>query len=231
MRAVVVGGSRTAEELGRAFPHVRVRTSDRDGVLSSVGPEPALVVATPGAEPVAEGGYAAALLLDGWALLARADLRAGEEALRRWLNAAALVRCAAAGGVVVINAEPSSPPVQSLVRWDPDNAAERELSERTALRLPPSVRMVALSGDPEGLARFLELVELPEPVDVLGPVPASAGRADRAGAPDPGDRFLIRVPLSRGEELVAAVRAAAGVRSARKEPSSVRIQVDPLEIA
>ena len=39
---------RTAEELGRAFPGVPVRTSGRDGVLSTVAAEPALVVATPG---------------------------------------------------------------------------------------------------------------------------------------------------------------------------------------
>lgn len=85
--------SRTdAEELGRAFPAVPVRTSGRDHVLDSVPGLPALVVSTPGAEPVAEGGYAAALLLDGWAMVGRPDLRAGEEALRRWTAAAALVR-------------------------------------------------------------------------------------------------------------------------------------------
>ena len=82
-----------------------VRTSGRDAVLAAVPAEPALVVATPGAEPVAEGGYAAALLLDGWALLDRADLRAGEEALRRWLAAAALVRPARDGGRVVVVAD------------------------------------------------------------------------------------------------------------------------------
>ena len=44
---------------------------------------PALVVATPGAEPQAVGGYAAALLLDGWMLLGRPSLRAAEEAFLR----------------------------------------------------------------------------------------------------------------------------------------------------
>ena len=92
LRAAVVGARRTAEELGRAFPGVPVRTSGRDGVLAAVGAEPALVVATPGAEPVAEGGYGAVLLLDAWALLTRADLRAAEETLRRWLAAAVLAR-------------------------------------------------------------------------------------------------------------------------------------------
>ena len=50
-------------------------------------PQPAIVVATPGAEPVAEGGYAAVVLLDTWLMLARPDLRTGEEAVRRWANA------------------------------------------------------------------------------------------------------------------------------------------------
>ncbi|WP_199834941.1 primosomal protein N', partial [Streptomyces sp. NRRL WC-3618] len=92
LRAQVVGARRTAEELGRAFPAVPVRTSGREHVLDTVPGTPALVVSTPGAEPVAEGGYAAALLLDGWAMLGRPDLRAGEDALRRWMAAAALVR-------------------------------------------------------------------------------------------------------------------------------------------
>jgi len=90
LRAAVVGARRTAEELGRAFPGAPVRTSGRDGVLASVPAQPAVVVATPGAEPVADGGYGAVLLLDTWALLTRADLRAAEEALRRWFAAAAL---------------------------------------------------------------------------------------------------------------------------------------------
>ena len=89
---------RTAEELGRAFPGVPVRTSGGQHVLATVPAEPALVIATPGAEPVAPEGYAGALLLDGWALLGRPSLRAGEEALRRWLNAAALVRPGRTGG-------------------------------------------------------------------------------------------------------------------------------------
>lgn len=139
LRAQVVGARRTAEELGRAFPAVPVRTSGRDHVLDAVPGRPALVVATPGAEPVAEGGYAAALLLDGWAMLGRPDLRAGEEALRRWIDAASLVRGQgdpATGGVVVVVAEPTLRPVQALVRWDPVGHAQRELAERAELGFP-----------------------------------------------------------------------------------------------
>src|SRR4029079_14567038 len=92
VRAVVVGARRTAEELGRAFPGTAVITSGGDNMVAAVADGPALVVATPGAEPVAADGYGAALLLDAWALLGRQDLRAAEDALRRWMAAAALVR-------------------------------------------------------------------------------------------------------------------------------------------
>ncbi len=218
VRAVVVGARRTAEELGRAFPGVNVRTSGRDGVLSEVGPERALVVATPGAEPVAEGGYAAALLLDGWVLLDRADLRAAEEALRRWMNAAALVR---PGGTVVIVADGGLPPVQALIRWDPVTLAERELADRRELGFPPVVRLAALTGSPTDLRELLEAVRLPEGAEVLGPVATS----------DPGqERALVRVPRPAGLALARALKEAQGVRSARKAAETVRVQLDPLEL-
>ena len=57
------------------------------GSLERVGAAPDIVVATVGAEPVADEGYAAVVVLDTWLTLARDDLRASEEALRRWLNA------------------------------------------------------------------------------------------------------------------------------------------------
>lgn len=135
LRAAVTGARRTAEELGRAFPDVPVRTSGREEVLTDVPGGAALVVATPGAEPVAEGGYGAVLLLDSWALLTRADLRAGEEALRRWLAAAALARPAPAGRVVVV-ADGALAPVQALLRWDAAWFAGRELAERRELGFP-----------------------------------------------------------------------------------------------
>ena len=81
IRAVVVGARRTAEELGRAFPGIPVITSAGDAVHTEIGTGPALVVATPGAEPHAPDGYGAALLLDSWSMLGRQDLRAAEDTL------------------------------------------------------------------------------------------------------------------------------------------------------
>ncbi|GGM13011.1 putative primosomal protein N' [Streptomyces fumigatiscleroticus] len=236
LRAQVVGARRTAEELGRAFPAVPVRTSGREHVLDTVPGTPALVVSTPGAEPVAEGGYAAALLLDGWAMLGRPDLRAGEEALRRWIAASALVRPQSAGGTVVVVAEPTLRPVQALVRWDPVGHAVRELSERAELGFPPVSRMAAVAGPAEAVAGFLRTVALPERAEVLGPVPmpvTAAGRPRRPGAPPPGEhweRALIRVPPGSGAALAAALKTAQAARLARGGGEPVRVRIDPPDI-
>jgi primosomal protein N' (replication factor Y) len=227
LRAVVVGSKRTAEELGRAFPGVPVRTSGAQEVLATVPGKAALVVCTPGAEPVAEGGYGAALLLDGWALLGRQDLRAGEETLRRWMAAAALVRPSSAGGRIVVGAEAALTPVQALVRWDPAWHAERELAERRELGFPPAVRMASVEGTPDAVAALLDELTLPASGEVLGPVPLGPvddeGRGER-------ERALIRVPRADGRALASALAAAQARRVARKEPDPVRVQLDPLEL-
>jgi primosomal protein N' (replication factor Y) len=230
LRAAVVGARRTAEELGRAFPDTAVRTSGRDAVLDSVPATPALVVATPGAEPVADGGYGAVLLLDTWALLTRADLRAGEEALRRWIAAAALARPAAEGGRVVVVADGALRAVQALLRWDPATFAARELAERRELGLPPAARMASLTGPADAVAELLAELTLPPGAQVLGPVPVPATGADQSGAAGV-ERALVRV-ASRGDvgALAEALRAAAGVRSARRADGAVRIQVDPRDL-
>lgn len=236
LRAQIVGARRTAEELGRAFPAVSVRTSGRDHVLDTVPGRPALVVSTPGAEPVAEGGYAAALLLDGWAMLGRPDLRAGEEALRRWIDAASLVRGQGEGGTVVVVAEPTLRPVQALVRWDPAGHAQRELAERAELGFPPVSRMAAVSGLPEAVAAFLAAAELPGDAEVLGPVPLPVvrpGGPRRPGDTPPGEqweRALVRVPPGNGAALAAALKKAQAARLARGGGEPVRVRVDPPDI-
>ncbi|MEV4178135.1 primosomal protein N' [Nonomuraea sp. NPDC049709] len=218
LRAVVTGARRTAEELGRAFPATQVRTSGRDGVLATVPATRSLVVATPGAEPVAEGGYAAAVLLDGWALLGRADLRAAEETVRRWMNAAALLRPAAE---LVVLGDAALPPVQALLRWDPITHAERELGDRAELGFPPAVRMATLTGAASAVRQMLDEVRLPPDAQVLGPVPVDESGQERA---------MIRVRRAGGAALAAALKGASGVRAARKTPDVVRVSVDPLDL-
>lgn len=227
LRALVTGAGRTAEELARAFPGTQVCTSSGAGVLAEAPRGSAVVVATPGAEPPADGGYAAAILLDGWALLGRPSLRAGEETLRRWMNAAALVRPGPAGGKVVLMADPQVPAVQALIRWDAAVFARRELAERTELRFPPAARMAALTGQAETVRHVLDDAAMPAGTDVLGPVVVPPDGRDPAAETV---RYLVRAPWSAGGELAVALRAALALRTARKEAGSVRLQLDPAEL-
>ena len=227
VRAIVTGAARTAEELGRAFPSVPVRFSGGQNVIATVPADPAVVVATPGAEPVAAGAYAAALLLDGWALLGRPSLRAGEETLRKWLNAAALVRPAGQGGNVIVHADAGLAAVQALIRWDPAGFAERELAERDQLSFPPAVRMAAVSGPAAAVGELLGVTGLPAAAEVLGPVPEEEDQPEADGAPV---RALIRVPRAEGSALARALQSAQATRSPRKDHGAVRVQLDPGEV-
>ncbi len=217
LRAPVLGERRTAEELGRAFASTPVVASGGEHVVASVPDRPAIVVATPGAEPVVEaGGYAAVVVLDTWLALARPDLRTEEEALRRWCGAAGLV---APGGAVVVVGDPALPVVQALVRWDPAGFARRESSARAEAHLPPASRLATITGEPGAVDDALTLLDRPPGTEVLGPVEVDEGVS----------RVVVRVPRAHGAELSRALGEVQRVRSARKL-DTVRIQVDPVTL-
>jgi len=231
LRSTVVGSGRTAEELGRAFPGTPVLVSG-GGTVPVVGPGPCLVVSTPGAEPVAVGGYSAGVLLDGALALDRPELTAAEEAVRRWLGAAALVR---AGAPVVLVGPAEQRAVQALVRWDPAGFADAELADRIEARMPPAAVVAELTGAPGDVADLLDRVVLPPGADVLGPVPVEpvpAARGPGGAGMDAGpqSRAVARVQLGSGGQLTDALRAGQRVRSARKAGGHVRIRVDPTDL-
>ncbi|HEY3336909.1 MAG TPA: primosome assembly protein PriA [Propionicimonas sp.] len=220
LRTPVVGVARTAEEFGKAFPGTPVLQASADHPLSAVGSAPALVLATPGASPPAAGGYAAAVLLDAELMLGRPDLRAGEEALRRWLAVTALVRPAADGGTVMLVADAGIREVQALLRLDPVGYAERELGDRAAAGFPPAVKLLTVEGSLDAVTAALGGLDLREPVHVLGPFEVP-GAGD-----EPLARATLRCPTPAGPALVAQVRAMLSVRAARKDPP-IRVRVDP----
>lgn len=222
LRAAVVGASRTAEELGRAFPRSRVVVSDGERPLLRVGAEPQLVVATRGAEPIADGGYRAVLLLDGERMLLRESLRVAEDCLRWWSNAAAL----AAPGAPVFLVGVGGALGTALATWTQPAWAAEELEARRALRFPPAVRMASVVSSRERLAEGLERIRGLDGVDVLGPTPVD----DRL------ERAIVRFGFAQGAEVAArlkaeAIRAAterrrpvAGRRPGR--PPTLRVRMD-----
>lgn len=225
LRMATIGSTRTGEELGRAFPGVPVVVSgarEAHGVVDEVDATPRLVVATPGAEPVAEGGYRAVLLLDGGALSSRPDLGAAGEALRQWSNAVAL---AAPSARAVLLGGPDPVAAQALVRWDQAGFARRELLERAELHLPPAWRVARLDGPVRGVESLLAQADA-DGFEVLGPVapPPVHGQVPPGVA-----RALVRAPLSRGRALATMLGVRLRDRSARRE-EPVRVELDPTRL-
>ncbi|WP_191089971.1 primosomal protein N' family DNA-binding protein [Nesterenkonia ebinurensis] len=216
-RAGAVGADRTAQELGRAFPNIPVISSTGDHPVAEVRDRPALVISTPGVEPAAQSGYAAALLLDGDAQLSREGLDVPRRVLARWFRAASLVRPRGEQGAVVVTAE--DPELTgALVRWDPAGYARRELYRRLELNLPPAVRMLSITGHPAEAEPLLRQIRLPAGLDWVGPAPAEQD----------AQRWLLFFGFAQAAELIAEVSRVRRSGSAQHSGSgrALRIAVD-----
>jgi len=224
-RLVTVGSGRTAEELGRAFPGVRVIVADGDHIVQRVDAAPALVIATRGAEPLAHGGYQAVLLLDGERMLARESLRVGEDCLRWWSNAAAL----AAPGAPVMLVGVGGVLARTLSLWQQPRYAAAELADRRSLRFPPALRAASVTGAAPAVEAALDGLTGIDGVDVLGPVGADEGSV----------RAIVRLPYAAGDQVAhalkaAVVRAATGRRPAKgrgyRPPPTLKVRFDDPEL-
>lgn len=226
VRLAASGSERTAEELGRAFPGVRVIVADGTHTIERVDARPALVVATRGAEPLAEGGYRAVVLLDGSRMLQAPDLRVGESCLRWWSNAAAL----AAPGAPIHLVGVDGPVARALATWTQPAYARSELAARAPLRMPPTSRVAQLDGTDAGIRRALE---------ALSPLGLSAdailGPLRREDEPE-RQRALVRFDYANGARVVGALRAAviaeaSGRRRGRERPvrTTLTVRLDVIE--
>lgn len=217
LRMASSGSERTADELGRAFPGVRVIIADGDHPVAEVDARPALVVSTRGAEPLAAAGYRAVILLDGDRMLLADDLRIGESCLRWWSNAAAL----AAPGAPVHLVGVAGPVARALATWTHAAYARAELADRAPLRMPPTVRVAAIDGVRTSVDAALSALRAAVPeLDadaVLGPLPR-----------DEGVRALVRFDYALGSRVAESLRASIvnhaikGRRPAKGRPPGVR---------
>ncbi len=185
-----IDAGRTAHELGKAFPGIPVIVADGDHVRDTVGAEPALVVATRGAEPRAPGGYRAVLLLDGSRMLARESLWVAEDCLRWWANAAALAAPRAPVHLVGVHGDLGL----ALATWRSPDFAAKQLADRRELRFPPAVRLAQLTGPGAAVESLLASLPAAE-VLVRGDDPA-------------GERVTVRFGYGAGAAVAAAVKAA-----------------------
>lgn len=219
LRALRIGSDLTGEHLGRAFPGIPlvVSTAAHD-VVDPVDTKPRLVVATPGREPQAQEGYSLVLIVDASAIALRPELWAPEEAMRRWMNAFALLSPQGqgyiSGGVDPVLS-------QALIRWDPAYAAHNLLAERRELGFFPATTIIALDG-PQGEVRDV-LTRLD--AEVMGMIP----RDPESNESDSPVRALVRVPHTESAQTLHTLSTIQQGRSAKKLPL-IRVTVNPPEL-
>lgn len=217
LRGVRIGSGRTAAELGRAFPGVPVlMSSGDDQIHDSVDDHPRIVVATPGAEPEAIGGYCAGLILDSHLTTSHPHLEATSEALRRWLRVGSLIRTT---GTLMVAGFADPRTVAALVRWDPIGFAQRELLERVEVGLAPNTRIARVEGDVRGVRALVS--GLPQEVEVMGVI----DEPDAGGA-----RALVRITRSHSATLTTALQQLLRSRTAKGQEGRVRITMDPISL-
>jgi primosomal protein N' (replication factor Y) len=219
-RLVGQGTGRTAEDLGRAFPGVRIIIADGDRPIRTVDAEPALVIATRGAEPIAAGGYRAILLLDGERMIARESLRVGEDCLRWWSNAIAL----AAPGATTVLVGVGGVLASALATWRRSDYVRSELADRRTLRFPPAVRVATVTGTAETVQAAVDSMHGIDRVDVLGPVETADG----------GVRAIVRFDYGEGASVASALRAevirSANSRRTRAGGANGRVPLPTLRV-
>lgn len=207
LRPVAAGSELTSDEIGRAFPGTHIIVADGNHTVTQVSDKPAIVIATPGAEPRAHGGYAGMLLLDGERLRGRDAIRAEEDVLRNWSNTIALARQDAlifiAGAGTILG--------QTLQSWTQATWAQRELVDRFTLKLPPVVRVVSISGSHDIVTKTCDELPTLTGSKILGPV----------GVGDGVSRALILFEYKDGEVLASYLRSCVVMSATRsKKPSS-----------
>jgi len=210
LRAATIGATRTAEELGRAFPRTLIVLADGEHSILTVPAKPALVIATRGAEPVAEGGYRAILLLDGDRMLLRESLRVAEDCLRWWSNAAALAAPQAPVFLVGVGGQLAS----TLAGWRQSRWASVEFAARRELSFPPAVRVATLTAPPSTLAAVIAAVQAEVPkVDALATIPVAQELS----------RVILRFDYAQGASVARALRAEKiRLATARRRPVAGR---------
>jgi primosomal protein N' (replication factor Y) len=214
------GIDRFAEEIGRAFPNHPIVNSSGDHIIRELSAAPSLVVATPGAVPRVELGYAGAVLLQGMRFFGHSDLRSNERAKDLFFETASLI---SSKGKVCVVIDPGHPIVAALNRWDPTVMARKELLEQEEAHLPPYWRIAVLEiqsteamGIVHGLTKARTEKRLPTSTQVMGPFEFASGSS----------RITLSSPQEDAPEMINFVHELQRKRSISGK-SLFTVRVDP----
>lgn len=217
------GIDRAAEEISRAFPGYPVVISAGDVIKSSVEPKPALVLSTPGAQPVIPGGYAAVVILDAMRFFSHTDINGQERARELIFETASLIQ---EKGRVLLVLDEVHPIVAAVARWNVAPLLKRELGEREELALPPKVAsavlvMEALTAPQiaSGLKKALAEGRIPSSTRIYGPTILPKSQA----------KIVIHVSHEQWLELGKVLHELQRKRSISKK-DLLTLRIDPYSL-
>jgi primosomal protein N' (replication factor Y) len=218
------GAIRHAEEIGRAFPGFPVINSDADTPIKEVTGKSSLVIATQGMAPRCEGGYSAAVLLEGGSFYSYSDLRGQERSREAFFEAAGQVKT---GAPVLVAIDSSHPINAALASWNPAHMYKRELTDLESLDLPPFTRSLTVdlntseaSTVAEGFKKALLDSRIPASTKVLGPSLRSGDRA----------RIILTASESDFSDLTQFVGEFVKHRAIAKK-EAIQVRIDPYSLS
>ena len=218
------GAIRHAEEIGRAFPGFPVINSDADTPVQEVTGESSLVIATQGMAPRCEGGYSAAVILEGGSFFSYSDLRGQERSREAFFEAAGQVKT---GAPVLVAIDGSHPISAALAIWNPAHMYKRELADLESLNLPPFTRSLTVdlltseaSTVAEGFKKALLDSRIPASTKVLGPSIRSADKA----------RIILIASENDFPDLTQFVAEFVKHRGIAKK-ESILVRIDPYSLS
>jgi len=204
------GIERFAEEIGRSFPNQIVIQSTANDPRDFVGSESALVISTPGVEPIAENGYSAVVILQVDRFLSSSASNGIERAYSNFFAASALVSDA---GLIALVYDDGAPITSALTTWNPATISKREIEQRIQLQLPPISTAVLVLADTAELVRLKSALEsakeesrAPKSLRVYGPTVGE------------GAKLTLLVDPTDQIELVSLLREINKRRSISKKP-------------
>ena len=210
IKALAIGAERTAEELGRAFAGTPVVWSQQEHVVTDVDSQSRIVVATQGAEPIAEDGFAAVIVLDMFTQ--SISLSASESLVRRAFSAAVRAKV---GAPIVVTGDPGQRETQAIARWDSPWFAGREYLDRSEANLPPATRVAVIEGDRDAVMAVAVKAKESVSARLMGPIEGETTKV-----------YLV-VRRSEGNALSNVLGQIMRTRSTEPKNSFVRIHMDP----
>ncbi len=217
------GTTRYSQEIGGAFPGVKISLSEGDSTLEDHSLTEGIVIATPGSAPYVTGGYSAVVVLDAEGLLNESDLKSLERAQQLIFSQGGFI---SKDGKILLVISHSSPMIGALSSWKPSLLAHRELEERRETGLPPYAKAVSIDvagNETQQLIRGFQAAKedgrLPRALRILGPIQMKGEM----------HRIVLLGPLEEAQSLVALIHEYQRRRSASKK-SLLAMRIDPYSI-